>query len=417
MVRRSRVGHDGDMNETQDHPGDDRTASADDPQRDEFDSGRLRTIADMRRSRDDRVLAGVCSGAAKYLNVDPVVIRVVIAVLTFVGLSGLILYLAAWFFLPSEDAHHAVEPSIAADWFNLDKNEEQVRIIGLVAAAVLAALAVVGDSQWAWWGLPWVLAPLAILYWFFVVRPRRRTPDDSDPGTSNPGTSDPVTTDIEHTAVLPAGGDTGPAPARRVKRKREPGSSALIGLTLSVAAIAVAITVLVGEASDGVEWTTYLAVALGVVAAGLLVGTFFGRPGPLIPIGLLLTAALAVGSLMPSGGMGEKIVNPQTAAAVDGQYKHGLGQIKFDLTDVDDIDQLLGSTIRLENGAGEIKVTVPDDLNVAIDAQVDGGEIRAFDRKTSGTDASLVLPPDDAAQPALTLHIRQTFGGIEVIEQ
>ena len=103
------------------------------------------------------MLAGVCAGAAKYLNVDPVVIRVVIAVLTFVGLSGLILYLAAWFFLPADDT----EQSIAADWFNLDKNEEQVRVIGLVAAAVLAALAIVGDSQWAWWGLPWVLVPLA----------------------------------------------------------------------------------------------------------------------------------------------------------------------------------------------------------------------------------------------------------------
>ena len=90
--------------------------------------------------------------------------------LTFVGLSGLILYLAAWFLLPAEDA----DQSIAADWFNLDKNEEQVRIIGLVVAAVLAALAIVGDSQWAWWGLPWVLVPLAVLYWLFVVRPRRR---------------------------------------------------------------------------------------------------------------------------------------------------------------------------------------------------------------------------------------------------
>ena len=413
MVRRAAVGHDGDMNETQDHPGEDRTTQADDPQRDDFDAGRLRTIADMRRSRDDRVLAGVCSGAAKYLNVDPVVIRVIIAVLTFVGLSGLILYGAAWMFLPSEDADHNVEPSVAADWFNLDKNEEQVRIIGLVVAAVLAALAIVGDSQWAWWGLPWVLAPLAILYWVFVVRPRRKTPDDP----AAPGNGDPVTADTEDTAVLPAAGDTRPGPARKVKRERKPGSSALTGLTLSVAAIAVAIAVLVGEANDGVEWTTYVAVALAVVAAGLLVGTFFGRPGPLIPIGLVLTAALAVGSLMPSGGMGEKIVNPQTAAAVDGQYKHGLGQIKFDLTDVDDIDQLLGSTIRLENGAGDIKVTVPDDLNVAIDAQVDGGEIRAFGRKSSGTDASLIHPPDDPGQPALTLHIRETFGGIEVIEQ
>jgi phage shock protein PspC (stress-responsive transcriptional regulator) len=416
MVVAPATNDDGSMEDTKNGP--DPSAERASTESDRFDAHRLRTIADMRRSRDDRMLAGVCSGAAKYLNVDPVVIRVVIAVLTFVGLSGLILYLAAWFFLPAE----GTQQSIAADWFNLDKNEEQIRIIGLVAAAVLAAVAIVGDDQWAWGGLPWVLIPLAILYWFFVVRPRRRDRDD-EPSDHEPSpTVDPEPDDSdpdasEATSVLPAT-DGSDQQERRTKRKdRRPGSSALIGLTLSVAAIAVAITVLVGEANDGVAWTTYVAVALGVVTAGLLVGTFFGRPGPLIPIGLVLAAGLAVGSLMPSGGFGEKVVNPQTAAAVDGHYKHGLGVIRFDLTDVDDADQLLGSTIRLENGAGDIKVTVPDDLNVAIDAHVGGGEIRAFGRKSSGTDASLIHPPDDAGQPVLTLRIRETFGGIEVIER
>src|SRR5688500_14361631 len=148
---------DGCMEDTKDQPTDASSSARSVPD-DEFDARRLRTIADMRRSKDDRMVAGVCAGAAKYLNVDPVVIRVVIAVLTFVGLSGLIVYLAAWFFLPAEG-----EQSIAADWFNLDKNEEQVRLIGLVGATVLAAVAIVGDSQWAWWGLPWVLVPLAVL--------------------------------------------------------------------------------------------------------------------------------------------------------------------------------------------------------------------------------------------------------------
>ena len=197
-----------------------------------------------------------------------------------------------------------------------------------------------------------------------------------------------------------------------------PGSSALTGLTLSVAAIAVAITVLVAEASDGVALDDLLRRGARRRGRRLLVGTFFGRAGPLIPIGLLLTARAGRRLADAERRHGRRRSSTRTtAAAVDGQYKHGLGQIELDLTDVDDPEQLLGSTIRLENGAGEIKVTVPDDLNVAIDAQVDAGEIRAFDRKTSGTDASLVYPPDDAAQPALTLHIRQTFGGIEVIER
>lgn len=391
---------DGRMEDTKDKPGPERASTE---QQEGFDAGRLRTISDMRRSKDDRMLAGVCAGAAKYLNVDPVIIRVVIAVLTFVGLSGLILYLAAWFFLPAEDT----DRSIAADWFNLDKNEEQVRVIGLVGAAVLAALAIVGDSQWAWWGLPWVLLPLAILYWFFVVRPRRRATDAP--------TASVVRADADDTAVLPTGsGD--PSPTKVERAPRPPGSSALTGLTLSVAAIAVAITVLVAESTDA-HWTIYPAVALAVITAGVLVGMFFGRPGPLILIGLIVAVVLAIGSVMPSNGMGDKSIRPLTAAGVGGEYEHGMGVLRFDLTSVDDPEQLVGSTIRLENGVGEIKVIVPHDLNVAVDAQVDAGEIRAFGSKTGDTDATLVRPPDDPDAPALTLHIRENLGGIEVIER
>ncbi len=392
------------MEDTKSKPEPDHSDHRASTESDRFDPRRLRTITDMRRSKDDRVLAGVCAGAAKYLNVDPVVIRVLIAVLTFVGLSGLILYVAAWFFLPADDTGQ----SIAADWFNLDKNEEQVRVIGLVAAAVLAALAIIGDSQWAWWGLPWVLLPLALLYWLFVVRPRRNAPDV-------PATAD-VRSASDGTAVLPAE-STDPSATKFAKRPaRQPGSSALTGLTLSVTAIAVAITVLVAEPTDP-TWTIYPAVALAVITTGVLVGMFFGRPGPLILIGLVVAVVLAIGSVMPSNGMGDKSIRPLTAAGVDGEYEHGMGVLRFDLTSVDDPEQLLGSTIRLENGVGEIKVTVPQDLNVAVDAQVDAGEIRAFGSKTGDTDATLVRPPDDPDEPALTLHIRENLGGIEVIER
>jgi phage shock protein PspC (stress-responsive transcriptional regulator) len=367
---------------------------------DDFDPRRLRTIADMRRSKDDRMLAGVCAGAAKYLNVDPVVIRVVIAVLTFVGLSGLILYLAAWFFLPAEG-----EQSIAADWFNLDKNEEQVRIIGLVGATVLAAIAIVGDSRWAWWGLPWVLVPLAVLYWFFVVRPRSGEPDGVP--------ADPPDSGGTNTLVLGDSGDQRPASTP----PRAPRSGALTGLTLSVTAIAMAITLMVAEANDGASWTTYVAVALGIVAAGVLVGTFFGQPGPLILIGLLLTAALLVGWMLPTGASGQQNVNPTSAAAVDGEYQHGMGEFVLDLTDVEDADQLLGSTLHIDTGWGQTTVIVPDELNVGLDAEVQAGDIHAFGRETNGTYVDLDQAPDDPDGPALTLRIRHSLGGVDVIER
>lgn len=386
MVRRRSRGDDGRMSETrQESPPDDG-----------FDPHRLRTITDMRRSRDDRIVAGVCSGAARYLNIDPIVVRVVIAVLTFVGLAGLIIYLAAWLLLPADDA----EQSVAADWFNLDKHEEQVRVGGLVGAVVLAALAVIGDSSWAWWGVGWVVIPLVILYWLFVVRPRQR-----DAGTE---------TIAESTAVLPAADDATVASPR----PREPrGSSALTGLTLSVAAIAVAITVLVDQANDGVGWTAYIAVALGVVAAGLLLGSFVGRPGPLVPIGLVLTAALAFGSMLPSAATGQRIVTPASAGDVVGVYGHGMGELEVNLADVRDPEQLLGSTVRIEHGMGELRVIVPDDLNVAVDAAVRAGEIRVFERKANGLGIDLDYAAEDAAAPALTLQIRHGLGDVEVIRR
>jgi phage shock protein PspC (stress-responsive transcriptional regulator) len=392
--------HDGGMNETQERPD-----QADD--QDRFDPHRLRTLADMRRSRDDRVVAGVCSGAAKYLNVDPVVIRVVIAVLTFVGLAGVILYLAAWFLLPAEGAEH----SIAADWFKLDKNEEQVRVVGLIGAVVLAALAVVGNSDWAWWGIPWVLVPIAGLYWLFVVRRRNRRPDPLNTAPDHSATDD---TSPDDTAILPDGTID---PEHAVQARRKDRSPGLAVLTLSVAAIAVAITVLVGQATDGIDWTTYVAIALGVVAVGLLVGTVFGRPGPLVPVGLVLAVVLAVGSLLPNGAMGERVYTPASAAEVVGSYEHGVGRLELDLTGVDDAAQLTGSTVRVNNGIGETRVIVPHDLNVVVDADLRAGEIRAFDRKVNGTDDELVYPADDPGAPVLTLRIHQTFGNIEVVSR
>ncbi|HLR85592.1 MAG TPA: PspC domain-containing protein, partial [Nocardioidaceae bacterium] len=57
---------------------------------DGFDPGRIRTIDDMRRPSDDRMVAGVCAAIARHLDIDPVVVRVVIACLSFAGLAGVI---------------------------------------------------------------------------------------------------------------------------------------------------------------------------------------------------------------------------------------------------------------------------------------------------------------------------------------
>ena len=54
------------------------------------------------RSRNDKKLAGVCAGLAKYLNMDANVIRLIMVLLTlFVG-GGLIAYIVCALVIPEE---------------------------------------------------------------------------------------------------------------------------------------------------------------------------------------------------------------------------------------------------------------------------------------------------------------------------
>jgi phage shock protein C len=54
------------------------------------------------RSRKDRILGGVCGGFGNYLNVDPVLVRVVWAILFFAAGVGFLAYILAWIIIPEE---------------------------------------------------------------------------------------------------------------------------------------------------------------------------------------------------------------------------------------------------------------------------------------------------------------------------
>ncbi|MCA2218590.1 PspC domain-containing protein [Jidongwangia harbinensis] len=57
----------------------------------------------LRRPTDDRIIAGVCSGLGRYLGVDPVLIRVGLAVLTILTWgTALLAYPVMWFLMPEE---------------------------------------------------------------------------------------------------------------------------------------------------------------------------------------------------------------------------------------------------------------------------------------------------------------------------
>lgn len=63
------------------------------------------------RAREGRVVGGVCAGLGRYFNVDPIIFRIGVIVLTLVGGAGLLAYIAALLLIPSDDSAAAAEPS------------------------------------------------------------------------------------------------------------------------------------------------------------------------------------------------------------------------------------------------------------------------------------------------------------------
>jgi len=408
----------------------DPSESKPDAPSDGFASQNLRTISDVRRASDDRIVAGVCAGVARHLNIDPIIVRIAVVALTFVGLAGLILYLAAWFLLPEDDspplgessvpAGGAPKRSVAADWFRLDQNEPQVRAIGLFVAAVLAVVAIVGDSGWGLWWIGWWVLPAAFLFWLFVVRPRQRREEllATSAGAAagaHPGTwsSDPDELKAQVDAYTAA--KTAQALERkrqRYERRRE--SRALWRLTLSLIAIAIAVTLILDQQA-GVDGSAYIVAALLAVAIGCLIGTLWGNAGGLVGLGLLLTVALLVASAVPHGRVGEQLRGPQTLAGLQSSYRHGIGEFELNLSGFDKPAQLAGRTVHINAGIGETIVYVPKDLPVMLDAKLRGGEITAFGAEWHGSNNDVRYT--DGEGKALHLVINQRFGDMEVIRR
>jgi phage shock protein C len=56
----------------------------------------------LRRSRHDRIIAGVCGGLGRYLGVDPILLRIAFVVLAIAGGSGIVIYIVAIIVMPEE---------------------------------------------------------------------------------------------------------------------------------------------------------------------------------------------------------------------------------------------------------------------------------------------------------------------------
>lgn len=103
--------------------------------RQERESGRreeTRRQKRLYRDMGDKFLGGVCSGIAAYLNIDPTIVRILFAIITFGGFGlGFLLYIILWIILPAADLENGYSGK------RLYRNPDD-RVIGGVCSGLAA---------------------------------------------------------------------------------------------------------------------------------------------------------------------------------------------------------------------------------------------------------------------------------------
>jgi phage shock protein PspC (stress-responsive transcriptional regulator) len=358
----------------------------------------VRDLAGLRRSRSDKKIAGVAGGIARHLDIDPLLVRVLLVVLVFFGGAGLIVYAACWLLAPLDGEPRGVLP--------LDDGS---RTVALALAGLLAALSLLGDSLGGY-GFPW---PVAVVGLVVVVVLLFRGPA-AGPTAAAAAAADPAAP----AAYPPPTYATSPAVPVPPARPRRPGP-VLFWYTLALVAIAIGVLASVDLAGVDVAASAYPAAALVTSGLMLVVGSFWGRPGGLIALGLLsaaVTAGVTAGGEV-DGGRIER--TPTTASAVASDYDLDVGEIVLDLSRVADPTSLDGRRIDLDVGIGRIEVVVPEGIDVTVLSDLGAGGSNVFGERNevgSSTD-TLSGAPADAAGTGLVLDVSVGLGDIDITRE
>jgi phage shock protein C len=68
------------------------------------------TPRQLRRSADDRMVAGVAGGIGEYFDIDPVLVRIGFVAATLLAGTGLVLYPIAWLVVPGPNGRAHLGP-------------------------------------------------------------------------------------------------------------------------------------------------------------------------------------------------------------------------------------------------------------------------------------------------------------------
>ncbi len=345
---------------------------------------------DLRRSATNRMLGGVCGGLSEFTGIDPILFRVGFVVVGLAGGAGVILYLALWLLLPDPGG----APGALSRWLT-ERPTNLVRNIAIGIAAFIA-LVVAIDSTGGTRGFVVFLAVVALI----VLWARER----NGPRTSAPA---PEAGDGTYAVAVPE--------PRRPRRPRSP----LGRITVSVALIVVGVLAAIDRHS-GVDFSAagYVAAALTVVGAGLLVGTFWGRSRGLIVLGVPLAILLIVLSTVDISvrdGFGQRNWQPATVGQVRDTYALGAGAGRLDLSAVNFDGADAATTVTVD--AGYARILVPRDVDVTVDSQARVGQVRLFSAMWDGGDVRRAITdygPDGPGGGRLNLIVDVHVGVVEV---
>src|SRR6266704_2003747 len=303
-----------------------------------------------------RVLAGVCAAIARATNTDPVLWRVLFAVLTLAGGVSVVVYLIAWLLIPAEG----------------DTGSPLEALLGRGRSRTPVPPPPPGEAPTPFGAVP----PPA-----FAAPADPAMGAGTDPGT---GYRPPFAPHGPYvSSPYPYPGLGAPPPPPLVKPRREP--SRLGRLTLSVAVLGIGLLALSDVLVHGrVPFPAYVAIALASVGAGLLIGAWFGRARWLIALGAVLALVLAGSSAAGDlgswrGSAGDITWAPASMAELSDSYKHGVGNADLDLTQLsfDKLDKHVSVTIN----AGNLHVIVPPKVDVVVHAKVNVGDANVFNTR------------------------------------
>ncbi len=408
-------------------PGADPSERGEDDQGPRVGAADVRDLGRMRRTvGPDRYVAGVGGGLARHLDVDPVVVRVALAVLAFFGGAGLLLYGVAWLVVPEDGAERAR--------LSLDARS---RTVALAGTGVLATLALLGDTLGGDW-FPWPLALVALLVFLVVTRRDRRATPPPPPYGPPPGAYGPrqpygpppgpygprqpygpppaAYGPPRPPGPPPATGWSPPPPAAPLPRHPRRRGPRLFPATLAAIALAVGVLGVIDVAGTAVAPAAYPAIALGVTALALLLASVWGRGGGLIALGLLCALVLGGTSAADQVEGEHTVFRPTSASDVQPRYELGIGEMELDLSEVEDLEALDGRTIALRADLGAIEVILPDDMDADATARTNGpGGLTIFGQDTGGVDASVTAQHDGGADvPRLSIDAEVGVGEIVV---